>query len=117
MVKRLLQPGSHGMSEWLLQRLTAVLMLLYALVFGLVLLLVRPDGHEGWRELFAVQPFTIATFAFVLSLLLHAWLGLRGVLADYVRPGRARQVLDFAAALAVVAMGAWAACILWGSTA
>ena len=105
------------MSEWLLQRLTAVFMTLYALSFTAVLLVLRPAGYIDWRHLFDVPAVRICTFAFILSLLLHAWLGIQGVLADYVKPQVPRRILKCLTAGLLVALACWSVRILWGSAA
>lgn len=117
MVRSLLHLFSHGMSEWLLQRLTAIVMTVYVVLAGIVLLLSRPLDYTAWRGLFDQQTVKIATLAFMLSLLLHAWIGVQDVLSDYVKYSRLRAALKAAAAVALVAMGVWSIQILWGSAA
>ena len=117
MVNRLLYLYSHGISEWLLQRLTAVVMTIYTLLFAAVLLVVRPAGYSDWKHLFDVQAVKICTFVFILSLLLHAWLGVQGVLADYIQAQVARRTLKWAVAGLLAGLGLWSVFILWGSAA
>lgn len=117
MVRSLLHLFSHGMSEWLLQRLTAIVMTLYVVLAAAVLLLTRPLDYAAWRDLFDLQSVKIATFAFILSLLLHAWLGVQDVLSDYVKFNRLRATLKFAAVVMLAVLGVWSMQILWGSAA
>ena len=117
MVNRLLHWYAHGMNEWLLQRLTAVFMALYALALAVVLLVLRPAGYIDWRHLFDVPAVRICTFAFILSLLLHAWLGIQGVLADYVKPQVPRRALKCLTAAVLVGLACWSVRILWGNAA
>ena len=105
------------MNEWLLQRLTAVFMALYALAFAVVLLAVRPASYIEWRHLFDAPTVRICTFAFILSLLLHAWLGIQGVLADYVKPQVPRRALKCLTAAVLVGLACWSVRILWGNAA
>ena len=51
---------------------------------------------------------------FVLSLLYHAWVGVRNIFMDYVKDLGVRLVLDVVAILALITYGVWAAHILWG---
>ena len=67
MVGRWLQRVPPGMSEWLLQRATAVLMALYAVGIALRLALAPPQGYAGWQALFASQAMKLATFVFSWS--------------------------------------------------
>jgi succinate dehydrogenase / fumarate reductase membrane anchor subunit len=116
-VRSLLHLFSHGMSEWLLQRVTAIVMTLYAVLAAVVLLLSRPLDYAGWRGLFEMQIAKIATFAFFLSLLLHAWLGVQDVLSDYVKYRGLRAALKLAAAIMLILLGVWSLQILWGIAA
>ena len=115
MVARLLHLFSHGMSEWLLQRLTALLMAVYMAVLVVVLLTLRPDGYQAWHGLFDSALMKIATFTFMLSLLLHAWVGVQAVLSDYVKHVHVRRMLKLAAAAILVVLGSWSLWILWGN--
>ena len=117
MVVRLLHLFSHGMSEWLFQRLTAIAMALYTVVLAFVLLYVRPEGYEAWHSVFEPALMKIGTFAFMLSLLLHAWIGVQDVLSDYIKPTGLRSMFKLMAAAMVIAMGGWSLLILWGSAA
>ena len=105
------------MSEWLLQRLTAIVMALYALVCGLLLLVTQPEGYAGWHRLFASQAVKAGTLLFILSLLLHAWLGVQSVLADYVQSPFIRRMLQAGAFLLLAGLVLWTLRILWGSAA
>ena len=51
----------------------------------------------------------LAMLLFVLAVLLHAWIGVRDVLIDYVHPIAIRAALLGAIGLALVALGLWAA--------
>lgn len=104
---------AQGMRTWLMQRLTAVYMLLYLL--GLAYLLSRqmPLDYARWRDLF-VHPFTnIATGLFFYALLYHAWVGIRDILIDYVRWSPLRFLLWVLITLALVGLGIWVTMILY----
>lgn len=109
-------PSSHsGTGEWLLQRLTAV----YIAGFGLFLiarLMIAPlPTHEVWRAWFAGAGVRVGFALFVLSLLLHAWSGLRNVYMDYVKPLWLRFVVSFLTALALLALGLRAAQLVFSA--
>lgn len=101
-----------GTGEWLLQRLTA----LYIAGFGLYLVvrfvLFPISTFEAWRAWVAGGVVRIAFGLFVLSLLLHAWGGMRNVYMDYVYPLWLRFIVSFATALGLIALGLWAARLL-----
>jgi len=113
MVKRAVVGARYGVGDWLMQRVTAVVMALYTLLF-VALLLARPvEGYAAWRALFAPEWMKLASLLFALALLLHAWVGVRDILMDYVKPTILRLALQSAAILALVAYAAWAVQILW----
>ncbi|MBI1395922.1 MAG: succinate dehydrogenase, hydrophobic membrane anchor protein [Betaproteobacteria bacterium] len=113
MVKRIPVGAHYGLRDWLVQRVTAVVMAVYAVVLFLVLLTQRPSGFEAWKALFACQWMRLATLLFLLSLFWHAWVGMRDILMDYVHATGARLVLQVGVILLLVAYGLWSIQILW----
>ncbi len=106
--------GAHyGLGSWLVQRMTAAAMLLYTLIVIAVFLVAPPATHEAWKELFAQGWMRAATLLFVASVLLHAWVGMRDVYMDYVKPIGLRLAFEVATIMLLVVYAAWAAQILW----
>ncbi|AHE98452.1 succinate dehydrogenase, hydrophobic membrane anchor protein [Thioalkalivibrio paradoxus] len=101
-----------GQRAWLLQRITAVYAGLYLFVAVAVLLARAPADHAAWLALVAHPAVWLATALFVLVLLLHAWVGLRDVILDYLKPAWVRLTVLTLAAGAFLAMGFWALWIL-----
>lgn len=101
-----------GQRAWLLQRITAVYAGLYV-ILGTLLLLIRPPAdHAAWLGLMTQPAVWLATAAFVLLMLLHAWIGLRDVILDYVRPFAVRLTALATVAIVFLFMGLWALWIL-----
>ncbi len=113
MVNRTVVGAHYGLTGWLAQRITAVVMALYTILFVATVLVLRPADHDAWRALFAAGWMRIATLLFFVSLFAHAWIGVRDILMDYVKPTGLRLALEVAVILALAAYGAWAAEILW----
>ena len=113
MVKRIVVGAHYGLRDWLIQRVSAVVMALYTLLFGLILLFAPPAHYGAWKTLFANQAVKLATFVFLVSLFLHAWIGMRDILMDYIKPTGVRLGLEIAVLLALVAYAGWALQILW----
>ena len=103
-----------ALSLWLVQRVSAVVLALYSLLMPLWLLWHAPHDYQDWRALFQPQPVRIATLLFMLALALHAWVGMRDIFMDYVKPLGVRLTLHVAALLWLAACVVWAAVILWG---
>lgn len=101
-----------GLRAWLVQRFTALWML-FVLVFVLLHFALHPPGSfDEWRA-WVGSPFVGFTAAlFFLSMLLHAWVGLRDVLIDYVRPLPLRLALLTALCLTLAALALWVVQVL-----
>jgi succinate dehydrogenase / fumarate reductase, membrane anchor subunit len=107
--------GAHyGLADWLAQRFTAGVMILYTLYALGILLWHGGLDHAAWRALFANQFFRVASFLFMLALLYHAWVGMRNITMDYVKPLAVRLPLQGAIIAALVAYAGWTIGILWG---
>lgn len=107
--------GAHyGTSGFLLQRFTAVVMALYTLGVLACVLVDAPHSYAEWKALFGGTFMRLATMLFFAALLYHAWIGMRDIFMDYVKPMGLRLALEFAVAVVLVLYLIWAASILWG---
>ena len=71
---------SSALPAWLVQRLSALYMLLF-LLYGLARWnFVRPVGYEAWRSWVLGASVRLPLALFLAALLLHAWVGLRDVI-------------------------------------
>jgi succinate dehydrogenase / fumarate reductase membrane anchor subunit len=113
-LNKIFSKGYAGLRNWLLQRATAVVMALYSLLMVALLATQRPGNYQAWREMFSPAWVRLATLLFCLSLFVHAWLGVRDVLRDYVPSLRARMVLQVLVDTALLVYSAWSVTILWG---
>ena len=101
-----------GLPAWLLQRLTAVYMIAF-IVFVLAHLATdAPKSYELWRAWVMRPETSVATFVFFTALLLHAWVGIRDVVLDYLQPMNVRVPVLAIAAVSLLAMEAWVVHIL-----
>lgn len=106
--------GAHyGLRDWLVQRATAIVMAVYTVILLAVFFTAGDFSYEGWTALFAQQWFKMATFATLIALFWHAWVGVRDIWMDYVKPVAVRLVLQVATILWLVGCAGWAAQILW----
>jgi len=111
-VNRVIVGAHYGLKDWLAQRVTAVVMLAYTIVF-LLALGRGPVTHASWKALFAQEWMRLATFLFVASVLIHAWIGVRNIWMDYIKHTGLRLVLEVATVLWLVGCAGWAMQILW----
>jgi succinate dehydrogenase / fumarate reductase membrane anchor subunit len=107
--------GAHyGTRDWLAQRVTAALMALFTLVvLARVIFTKGPLGYDKWAGTFANQPMKMLTFATIVGLLYHVWVGMRDVLMDYVKPVGVRLALQILVIVWLVGCAGWAIQVLW----
>ena len=107
--------GAHyGFADWLAQRITAVVMILYTLYALGILIWHGALDHAAWQALFRGTFFRLATFLFMVSLAYHAWVGMRNIAMDYVKPIAIRLTLQTAIVAALVVYLGWTIAVLWG---
>ena len=113
MINRIVVGAHYGLRDWIAQRATAVIMAVYSVLLVAVLLLVRPSTFEAWQAVFANGVMKFLTFLFFVSLFYHAWIGVRDLWMDYVKPTGIRLSLHVLTITLLVGYAAWAAAILW----
>lgn len=112
MVNRILVGAHYGLKDWVIQRATAIIMALYSVIFFVVVLVVAPNSFETWRGIFANGFMKFASFLFLLSVFYHAWIGVRDIWMDYIKPDGLRLLLMIATAAVLVGYAGWAMQIL-----
>lgn len=113
MVKRIVVGAHYGLKDWLAQRITAVVMAAFTLLMVVVLLASGPITYGSWKGLFSNGWMRFASLLFVVSMLLHAWVGVRDIIMDYVKPVSLRLGLHVLVIMALVGYAGWAVQILW----
>ncbi|MDD2915044.1 MAG: succinate dehydrogenase, hydrophobic membrane anchor protein [Gallionella sp.] len=114
MVNRVVVGAHYGLRDWLVQRVTAVVMALYCVTVAALLLLQSRPGYDAWTGLFSGQPMRTFTLLFLLSLFYHAWIGIRDIVMDYVKPAGVRLVIHVLVILVLLLYVIWSVQILWG---
>jgi succinate dehydrogenase / fumarate reductase membrane anchor subunit len=111
-MNRIVVGAHYGLKDWLAQRITALVMALYTL-FMAVALPLGAGSYESWRALMSHGLIRFATFIFIVSLCYHAWVGVRDIWMDYVKPAGIRLTLHVLTLLALVGYAGWAVQIIW----
>lgn len=108
--------GAHyGLRDWLSQRITAVVIALYTLLLLGVVLWHGGLDYDGWRALFAGGVFRVLSFLFLVAVYYHAWVGVRNILMDYIKPAGLRLLLQALAICVLIGYTGWAIQVLWGT--
>jgi len=116
--KRLVVGAHYGVKDWILQRVTAVILVIYTLVLGIGALVTPEFTYENWVRLFNFEVLSfplgklLAMLAFI-SLAYHAWIGVRDIWMGYVKPTGIRLALQVLTVLWLVGSVVYAAQILW----
>jgi succinate dehydrogenase / fumarate reductase membrane anchor subunit len=111
--QRIVTGAHYGLRDWLAQRITAVIMAVYSVIALVVVMSGKPISYAVWRDLFAQGWMRVATLLFAASLAWHAWVGMRDILMDYIKPDGLRLSLQVGTLLVIAAYLGWAIQILW----
>lgn len=111
--RRLVVGAHYGLRDWLAQRITSIVMVVFTLVVTVQLLLPGHVGYDRWSGIFAAQWMKVLTFVTIVALLWHAWVGVRDIWMDYVKPVGVRLALDVFTIAWLVGCAGWAIQVLW----
>lgn len=101
-----------GMKAWLLQRVSAVYLAVFLVYFFISLLICSPKSYEDWHSWMTSGAMSLAVTLFFMALLVHAWVGIRDVLIDYVKPFGLRLTVLILLASGLLVMALWVIRIL-----
>jgi succinate dehydrogenase / fumarate reductase membrane anchor subunit len=110
---RVVTGARYGLRDWLAQRVTAVIMAVYSVIAIAVVLSSKPINYSVWRDLFSQGWMRVATLLFIVSLAWHAWVGMRDILMDYIKPAGLRLALEVMVLITISAYVGWTIQILW----
>lgn len=121
MVTAITSFGRSGLYDWLIQRISAVVLAAYT-IFITGFIIATPDmSFDIWQSLFDQLPMRIFTLATLLSIAAHAWIGLWAVLTDYITTRMMGAKATILRLLAQMGLGVvtltylvWGVEILWG---
>ena len=83
MVTSVTSLGRNGLYDWLVQRVSAVVLLLWVVFVACFVATSAPFTFAEWQQLFAQTWMRIFTLAAVLALCAHAWIGMWTISTDY----------------------------------
>ena len=121
MVKSVTSLGRSGLSDWLLQRVSALIMSAY-LIFMVRFFILNPSpSYEQWSGLHSSLAMRIFSLLTILSIAAHAWIGIWCVLTDYItvrligpKATPIRMFLQLAMIAVILFYVVWTLDILWG---
>lgn len=119
MVRSVTSFGRSGTSDWLIQRVSGVILLAYFVWLAAVL--AGGVDYASWQAMFEGTAVRIFTLLALLSLASHAWIGLWAVSTDYMtermmgpKGNVLRVAFQLTCSLVIFVYVIWGVQILWG---
>lgn len=114
MVTNVTSLTGNGLKDWLIQRVSAVILAIY-FMWILGYLLFEPNVSFSHWYTFVHQPFFLGfSVLSMIALIQHAWIGLWTVTTDYLKCTVLRVVSQISIALLLIGLFVWFLMILWG---
>jgi succinate dehydrogenase / fumarate reductase, membrane anchor subunit len=114
MVSSVTSLTGNGLKDWLVQRLTAVYLLVYSIVCVVIWLGCSPWHYANWTALFHTAWFQIATALALFAILLHAWVGIWTVTTDYMKSTFLRLMVQGLVLLVLLSQLIGGFMLIWG---
>ena len=115
MVGNVMSLTNNGLRDWILQRISAVVLAAYFIFIMAYLLCHSGLTYDQWHQLHSHMAMRVATTGTLIALLVHAWIGMWTVLTDYVKPPMLRFTLECLILLTLVSLLIWGIAIAWGA--
>ncbi|QFU76062.1 succinate dehydrogenase, hydrophobic membrane anchor protein [Halioglobus maricola] len=119
MVRSVTSFGRSGLSDWLVQRVSGVILLAYFICIGCTLM--GGVDYMSWKASFESTGMRVFTLLAILSLAAHAWIGMWAVSTDYMTERMMgkngnfiRVAFQIACSLVIFVYVIWGVQILWG---
>ena len=97
---------SSGLRSWLLQRLSAVYIAVFSIIF-IGAWAGETITYVAWRSWVAHPMVNLTLILFIFAVIMHAWVGIRDIVMDYVNSVFVRYLLLVGFGLAFAGMGLW----------
>ena len=122
MVTQVTSFSRNGVSDWLIQRVSAIVVALYTAILLGWILLAGEVTYAAWRELFSSTWMQVLTLITLLATCAHAWVGMWTIGSDYLRSrmlgegaDTLRYVYQIVCVFILLVYLVWGVKILWGS--
>ncbi|MEC8082673.1 MAG: succinate dehydrogenase, hydrophobic membrane anchor protein [Pseudomonadota bacterium] len=114
MVTQITSFGRSGLYDWMMQRISALVLSVYSIVI-IGYLLLNPDlTYEQWSGLFETTSMRIFSLLALLSVGIHSWIGLWSVSTDYIKATGVRFFFQSLCGLVMFIYVVWGIQVLWG---
>ena len=121
MVTNVTSFGRSGLYDWVVQRVSAVILLFYILYLTYVFISQPDMQFQDWQAIFANSSVRIFSLIALLSLCAHAWIGMWTIATDYLTPrmlgasgNKVRFLFELLCLIVLFIYLIWGIKILWG---
>ena len=111
-----------GLSDWIIQRFSAVILAAYTLFILAVLVSMPELNYESWREVFSKNSVRLFSVISLIALCGHTWVGMWTVGTDYLTDRQLggkgtfiRLIYQSFCVLLIAVYLLWGIQIFWGS--
>lgn len=105
--------GRSGLHDWIIQRVTGVVLAAYVVFLAGFIFSAETLTFPVWQNLFTQIWFKIFSLLALVSLSFHAWIGMWIISTDYLKNTMVRFVFQILVILSCFAFILWGAQILW----
>lgn len=101
-----------GVRDWVMQRISAVVLAVYSVVMVCFFLFNKVD-FLAWHTFMTSLPMKLFSLLALLSLVAHSWVGMWTVLTDYIKSSGLRLVLQSLIIIAIIVYLFWGVLVFW----
>ena len=112
----------NGVTDWLIQRVSAIVLIMYTICVVGFVALNSGFGYEAWVEFFSHQAMEVFTILALISICSHAWIGMWAIGSDYLRPhlmgsiaNSLRFIYQIGCVLITIVYLLWGMNVIWGA--
>lgn len=113
MVESVSSWSRNGLRDFILQRISAVVIAAYVIVLVLYCFLHQYVQYDDWQALYACNWMRIFSVLTLFSLIVHAWVGMWTIATDYLKCTVLRGGFLLLVALMLFVCLVWGIMILW----
>ena len=99
--------NNRGFFDWIVQRVTAILIGGYAIFLCFFFINHHPMNYGDWHALFSGVFVRSITVLIVLAIVWHTWISLWTVFTDYIKNGALRLFLEIAVIILLLGYVIW----------
>ncbi len=103
---------ASGLGAWLVQRVSAIYVAGFSIFLAAYFAAGAPANFIEWHNFIGSPLMSVLTGLFFGSLLLHAWVGIRDIFIDYIKPTALKVTLLSLLALGLISCAIWVIRIL-----